>query len=92
MYEVIRYIASDKMPKTKDVVGAYDSLQDANMKVVNEFLFGGYYASAIDEPRYEVEENGALRCEVNTDGSTGGHTEIYVKRGPVRRGQGPRRQ
>lgn len=92
MYEVIRYITSDKMPKTKDIVGAYDSLQDANMKVVNEFLFGGYYVSAVDEPRYQVEDNGALRCKINTDGSTRGHTEFYVERGPVRQGQGSRRQ
>ncbi|KAF9692362.1 hypothetical protein EKO04_009711 [Ascochyta lentis] len=92
VHEVIVRVASDEMPTTKDVVGVYESLQDANMKVANVFLFGGYYASGLDEPTYEVGDAGDLMCAVYTDGSTGGYTEIYVKRASARRAQGPRRR
>lgn len=65
-----------------DIAGTYDSLQEANEQVVQMFLFDGTYssgASAGYEADYEVE-GGALSCAIETDGSTGGYTQIYVRR------------
>ncbi|KAF1929714.1 uncharacterized protein M421DRAFT_127071 [Didymella exigua CBS 183.55] len=87
VYEVIVHVSSQEYLITKDRVGAYESLQDANMEAVGVLLSGGYYGSALDEPTCEVEENGALRFELYTDGFTGGQTEIYVKRARARQGQ-----
>ncbi|KZM21597.1 uncharacterized protein EKO05_0008048 [Ascochyta rabiei] len=92
VHEVIVRITRERMPTTQDVVGVYESLQDANMKAANIFLFDGHYESGLYQPTYEVGDMGHLRCAVETDGSTGGYTEIYVKRASARRAQGPRRR
>jgi hypothetical protein len=79
------------MPSSRDTVGTYESLQEANMQVANVFLFDGYYASS-DDPTYEVEGDGGLQIQCNTDGSTGGYTEIFVESAPARRTLGPRKR
>lgn len=89
-YEVIVRVRSQKFPTTKDTVGIYESLQDANVKAVDVLFNGGFYGSALDEPAYELEENGTLRFGLYTDGSTGGQTEIYIRRTRARQGQSAR--
>lgn len=89
LHEVVVTV-SGEMPPTTDVVGVYERLQDANMKAAELFIFGGYYASADEEGTYRIGHIGDLRIEVYTDGSTGGWTEIYVRRASARRAQGPR--
>ncbi|KAF1358087.1 hypothetical protein EJ07DRAFT_157101 [Lizonia empirigonia] len=91
VYEVIERVDRD-MPTTVDVVGAYESLQDANMKVAEVLLSEGYYESAGGEVTYEVGDFGDLRCDLYTDGSTGGSTEIYVRRASSRRVQKAKRR
>ncbi|KAF3052987.1 hypothetical protein E8E11_009847 [Didymella keratinophila] len=91
VWEVITDTASDYMDSTRDVVAAYESLQEANMQVANYFLSGGYLESYDDRPRYEVEGDGGLRIRCKTDGSMGGCVDIFVKKAPARRTLGPRR-
>ena len=90
VYEVIVDIGSNYMRDSKDVVGTYESLQEANMQVASVLLFDGYYASG-DNPAYEIESAGRLKVNVMTDGSTGGDTTIWVKKVPARR-LGPKRR
>lgn len=91
VYEVIQRVEGD-MPTTIDVFGAYESLQDANMKVAEILLFEGHYESAGGEVTYKVGDFGDLRCDLFTDGSLGGLTEIYVRRASLRRVQKAKRQ
>ncbi|KAF2624347.1 hypothetical protein BU25DRAFT_158358 [Macroventuria anomochaeta] len=91
VWEIITDTKSDYMDSSKDVVGAYESLQEANMQVANVFLFDRYYASD-DEPTYEVEGDGGLKIRCKTDGSTGRYVEIYVESAPARRTLGPGRR
>jgi hypothetical protein len=78
------------MDSSRDVVGAYESLQEANMQVANVFLFDGYFDSS-DDPTYEFGANGSLVIRCNTNGSTGGCVEIFVESAPATRAPGPRR-
>lgn len=78
------------MDSSREVVGAYESLQEANMQVANFFISEGYFKSS-DDPTYKVEGDGTLTIRCNSDGSMGGYVEIFVKNAPARRTLGPRR-
>lgn len=91
VFEVVVQDASNYMEDSKEVVGAYESLQEANMQVARVFMFDGYYESGSD-PAYEVEDDGSLQIEVMTDGSTGGHITISVEEVEARRSLGSKRR
>ncbi|CAO2648961.1 Nn.00g099100.m01.CDS01 [Neocucurbitaria sp. VM-36] len=83
IYHVMEDIQSTYMEDSKRIAKICDNVQEANEEVVRLFLEEGYYTSgtyACNEAEYEVFEFGGLRCAIETDGSTGGFTEIYVLR------------
>jgi hypothetical protein len=90
VWKVIIDTASDYKDATRDVVAAYDSLQEANVQVANVYLHE-YQPSVLDDPKYEVEGDGGLRIRCKTDGSMGGCVDIFVKKAQARRTLGPRR-
>jgi hypothetical protein len=90
LYEVIMETASKYREDSRDVVGTYESLREANLRATDVFLFNGYYAAGANTS-YEVSDEGGLKCDITTDAPTGGSTIIYVERVAARRVPGPRR-
>ncbi|KAF1845799.1 uncharacterized protein K460DRAFT_355563 [Cucurbitaria berberidis CBS 394.84] len=81
IYHVIEDIQSTYMDNAHKITGTYQSLQGANEEVVRKFLFDGAWSSGIHmgyDPEYMVLEGGGLKCAIQTDGSMGGYTQIYV--------------
>ncbi|KAJ8115672.1 hypothetical protein OPT61_g2742 [Boeremia exigua] len=78
VYEVVVEIDSEYMKDSREVVGTFKRLQEANMHVARVYLDDGYYDSGSDAT-YEVEDGVSLKISVMTDGSTGGYTTISVK-------------
>lgn len=67
------------MEDSHDVIGTYNDLKKANEHAVWHLLVGGFWLSADEEAEVEVMEGGMISCAVQTDGSTGGFTTIFVR-------------
>ena len=83
IYHVIYDVRSTYMDDVHEISGTYHNLQEANEQVARMFLFDGDWSSGTHagyDAEYEVLEGGALKCAIETDGSMGGYTEIYVRR------------
>ena len=88
VWEVITDIMDEYSDNTRDVVGTYESLQEANAQAAFVFLHEGYYNSSYS-PRYEVKGDGCLAIESEVEDA---HVEIYIKREAARRTLGPKRR
>jgi hypothetical protein len=91
VYEIITETAHEYTERSREVVGTFESLQEANMKAAEVLLFDGFYTPG-DEPTYEVERGGGLRIGVTADGSTSRRVAIYVKSAAARQILGPMRR
>jgi hypothetical protein len=78
VYEVFEETASAYMSDEAQVVSTHRSLHTANERAVAYFV-ETYMCAAVDEPEVEVREGGMIRCAVETNGSVGGHTTVYVR-------------
>jgi len=78
VYEVFQETAGAYVGDEVQVVSAHCSLHTANERAVQHFL-ETYMCAAVDEPEVEVREGGMIRCAVETDGSMGGNTTVYVR-------------
>lgn len=89
VWEVITDVRGNHAGAGKEVVGTYESLQEANTQVADVFLFDGYYGTDCD-PTYEVQSDGSLMTA--TEITVGGFAEIYVRSAPAVRSLGPKRR
>ncbi|KAH7073068.1 hypothetical protein BKA63DRAFT_56928 [Paraphoma chrysanthemicola] len=55
------------------------SVVEANLTVAEYFIETFWNNSMLDEPRFHVSAAGTLRCEVSSDGSTGGYETVCVQ-------------
>ena len=87
MWEVVTDVVDEYSDSRTEVVGTYESLQEANMQSTIVFLDEGYYMEDFS-PVYEVKGDGSLAIESEFDG---GRVEIYIRKQPARRTLGPKR-
>jgi hypothetical protein len=82
VYEVLEETASTYMSDESQVVSIHPSLRAANERAVGYFV-ETYMSAAVDEPEVELKNGGMISCTVETDGSLGGNTTVYVRRAKV---------
>lgn len=87
VWEVVTDVMDEYSDSRTEVVGTYESLQEANMQSTIVFLDHGYYMEDFS-PVYEVKGDGSLAIESEFDG---GRVEIYIRKQPARRTLGPKR-
>jgi hypothetical protein len=87
VWEVITDVTDEYSGSRTEVVGTYESLQEANMQSTIVFLDEGYYTEDFS-PVYEVKGDGSLAIQNEFDG---GCVEIYIKKQPAGRTLGPKR-
>jgi hypothetical protein len=88
VWEVVTDVTDEHHSGSRtEVVGTYESLQEANMQSTIVFLDEGYYMEDFS-PVYEVKGDGSLAIKSEFDG---GYVEIYINQQPARRTLGPKR-
>ncbi|KAF2876259.1 hypothetical protein BDV95DRAFT_560330 [Massariosphaeria phaeospora] len=89
IYQIIQEIESTYQGDSTDIIGTYDTVDEANYKAAEYFL-EEYNLKYCENPKYEVMNNGTVRLEVETDGSMGGLVTVYIKSSVVDRARGGR--
>ncbi|KAH4990875.1 hypothetical protein HBI76_061870 [Parastagonospora nodorum] len=82
LYEVFEETASAYMSDESQVVSTHRGLRAANERAVGYFV-ETYMCAAVDEPEVELKNEGMISCTVETDGSLGGNSAVYVRRAKV---------
>ena len=69
------------MDDETETLGHYRTLHAANMKAVEHIMESGIYSPRDEgDAIFDLDANGGIRFENNTDGSMGGRVTLYIKR------------
>jgi hypothetical protein len=80
VFQVMHRSDNGYLDDETQLVARCTSVSEANLKVA-QFFIETFWYNGMDEPTFEVDADGRLRCEIETDGSMGAFESIYVKDG-----------